>query len=332
MFENQSIENETENENENVTSEIENENATSDPANDESLQEQPENSEIEQTEADEEWTPEYKYKVYGEEKEMDEWLKPLVNKDNYEQMTKLLSQAGAFPTLKEKVEAERSRVQQFETQFSSINDQFGEISQQRDRLVKSIETGNLREMYKILDVDEEKILSYAEELVAAKMGDQTQRQMFEQKYGQMTKELESEFEKQKFESERQNFMQKQHEWEMENTFSRPDVQPLIEEYNQRVNDPNAFKNVVHQIGANEYYSSGKNISVAEAVERAKQMLGLTGTVSNNQIQPEVQAQPIKKEKPPTIPNFGGSGATTPVKKRPMRIADLEKEYNQLSAQ
>lgn len=333
-IENQAIETETE-----VTTEIENENATSDPVNDEIVtkQEQADSkTDQPQTEVEDEWKPDFKYKAYGEEKEMDEWVRAHVNKENYEQFTKLFSRAGGFDIAKEKLEAERSRVQEFEERFGTINEEFGEIQVQRDRLVKSIETGNMREMYNILGVNEDAILSYAEELVAAKMGDQTQQQMFEQKYEQKTQQLESEFEKQKFESERQKFMQEQHEWEMQNTFSRPDVSPVIEEYNSRANDPNAFKNVVQQIGLNEYYTSGKNISVMEAVERAKQMLGLTGQTPQKQQpenpQPEDNVQPIKKEKPKAIPNFGGSGSTTPVKKRPMRISDLENEYKQISAQ
>ena len=289
--------------------------------------------------ASEEFTPNYAYKAYGKEHEIEEWARPLINADNNDHFTKLYARAGGFDQAKEKLEAERLRNNGFEESFTNMNSQFSEITQQRDRLVKSVETGNLKETFNILGVNEDNLLDYAEQLARIKSGDRSYAEQFNQKYNNLTESMNSDFERQRFEQERETFQREQHDFEMQQTFQRPDVAPMIEEYNTRMNNPQAFNDVVQRIGYTESQLVGKDISVMEAVEKAKVMLGLGMQQQAPQMPetpqvPQAQMNPapvLNKETPTPVPNFGGSGNLTPVKKRPMSIADLQKEYSQLTS-
>jgi hypothetical protein len=277
-----------------------------------------------------EFAPSYAYKAYGEEKEMDEWARGLITPDNQEHMTKLFSRAGGFDTLKDKYEKQKETYTGLESQFSESRSTLNGITDQRDRLIKAVEMGNYRDVFATLDISEEKILDYAEAKVRA-MHDQSTPQ-FDQQYDQMTSQMNHDFERKQFEQQREQFSVQQHDLEVNTVFTRPDIAPLINEYNTRIGQPDAFRGLVEQVGFSELQRTGEHISVNDAVEKAKMMagLGLTQSAPMMTEQPlETNKMELPKTKVAPIPNFEGSGNQAPIKQRPRSIEDIQKEYNEL---
>lgn len=272
----------------------------------------------------EEFTPSYKYKAYGKELEMDDWAKPLLNKDNQPHLTKLFEKAGGFEPLKESYKY-------VEQELGSYKNAYSELDTVRNNIVGAIEKGDLATAFKALGLTSEQIRNHVRKELEyegmpheQKLAIDRQRQL-EHSQQMYQQQLESQ------QSFAQDLVMQKHELEMTMLFNNPKYAPLIESYNQRAGNESAFRAAVDKIGAYEHAVNGRNIPVSDAIEQAVHMLGLNAqpVIGNNVIpmnQPNTQTNK-PQPRPIVVPN--GSSAS-PVRKRAMSVADLEKEYSQLT--
>lgn len=275
----------------------------------------------------EEFVPNYKYKAYGKEFEVDEWARPLLNKDTQPHLIKLFEKAGGFEPLKE-------RYSQVEQQFGTYKTAYSQLDGARNQIVQDIQKGNFANVFKTLGVSNEQVREYVkQQLTYESLPDHERRRIDNENHVRQQNELyQRQLEEQQQYS--QSLAMQKHELELQTTFVNPKFSNLIASYNQRMGNENAFRDAVDKVGNYEWTINQKSISPAEAVEGAIRMLGLQAEQSHpgmggmNQMggqPPQAKPQP----RPIVVPN-GSSGS--PVKKRPMSIADLQQEYQQLSKQ
>lgn len=267
----------------------------------------------------EEFIPNYKYKAYGKEFEMDEWARPLLTKDTAPHLTKLFEKAGGFEPLKESYKS-------LEGEFGNYRTAYDELHGVRNQIVSGIEKGDLGGVFKLMGVKDEQVMDYVKaQLEYQALPLEQKRQIDERnqliQYQQMQAQQLNEHQ-----SMVQDLVMQKHELEVMTNFNSPKYAPLIETYNQRMGDGNAFKGAMERIGAYEYHTTGRSISVPEAIDGAIRMLGLT---QNNPDQSPQQAsvQNIRPTPKPIVTVNGSS--MSPVKKRPMSVSDLENEYKQI---
>jgi hypothetical protein len=274
----------------------------------------------------EEFSPNYKYKAYGKEFEMDEWARPLLNKDTQPHLTKLFEKAGGFEPLKERYSQVEQEVGKYKTAYSALDGA-------RNQIVQDIQKGNLGNVFKTLGLNDQQIREFVkQQLTYESLPDHERRRIDNENHIRQQAELYQQQLQQQQEYSQSLAMQK-HELELQTTFANPKFANLISSYNQRMGNEEAFRDAVDKVGNYEWTINGRSITPAEAVEGAIRMLGLqaeslnpgmgNGAPVGGQGLPQSKPQP----KPIIVPN-GSSGS--PVKKRPMSIADLENEYKQLT--
>jgi hypothetical protein len=216
------------------------------------------------------FTPNYKYKAYGKEFEMDEWARPLLSKDTQPHLTKLFEKAGGFEPLKE-------RYQTLEQEFGNYKNAYTELDQVRNHILSSVQKGDLGSVFQSMGINNEQIKNYVRKQLEYEGLPPEQKQAIDRQH-----QLEHQqhlFQRQLQEQQHvtQELMMQKHEIEIVHTFSSPKYAGLIENYNQRAGNDQAFRSVVDKIGAYEFTVNGRHMPVAEAVDQAIQLLGLNAT-------------------------------------------------------
>lgn len=266
------------------------------------------------------FSPNYKYKAYGKEYEMDEWARPLLNKDTQPHLTKLFEKAGGFEPLKERFQATEQELGNYRTAYTELD---GIRNQMLDLAAKK-DVGGLA---KILGLNTEDIKQFVrQQLEYEGMSPEQKRAIDEQ---HQLKHQAAFYQKQVQEQQRmaQELMLQKHEIEIMHTFGSPKYASLISTYNQRAGNDEAFRSVVDKIGAYEFTVNGRHMPVHEAVEQAIQLLGLNAVeVSNgpqaaNPHAPAHAAVNKPQPKPIVVPN-GTSAA--PVKPAVRTWEDLKR--------
>jgi hypothetical protein len=268
----------------------------------------------------EEFTPNYKYKAYGKEYEIDEWARPLLNKDTQPHLTKLFEKAGGFEPLKE-------RYQTLEQEFGTYKNAYTELDQVRNEILANIQKGDLNSVFRAMGINNDQIKNYVRKQLEYEGLPAEQKQAIDRQH-----QLESQqtlFQRQLQEQQlvAQELMMQKHELEVMHTFSNQKYANLIETYNQRAGNDQAFRSVVDKIGAYEYTVNGRNMPVAEAVEQAIQLLGLNAVeVSNGPQAANVNAPANSlSNKPQPKPIVVPSGSSSvPVKKAVSTWEDLKR--------
>ena len=266
------------------------------------------------------FSPNYKYKAYGKEFEMDEWARPLLNKDTQPHLTKLFEKAGGFEPLKE-------RYQTLEQDFGTFRNAYTELDQVRNEILANIQKGDLGNVFKSIGINNDQIKNYVRKQLEYEGLPQEQRQAVDRQH--QLEHQQGLFQRQLQEQQlvAQELMMQKHELEVMHTLSSPKYTNLIETYNQRAGNDQAFRSVVDKIGAYEFTVNGRHMPVNEAVEQAINLLGLNAVEVSNGPQaanPHAPANAIanKPQPKPIIVPSGSSAA--PVKKAVSTWEDLKR--------
>jgi hypothetical protein len=268
---------------------------------------------------EEEWVPDYKVKVLDNEYEFDDFLKPIVTKENYHKVKELYEKAhgldhvkSKYVSLKNEYEPIVGRAQQYEQAFSFIQDATNK---------KDYDT-----LFKELNIPKEDILN-----VALKYA-QYQNLPPEQKI-EYDKQVEAQQRLSQLEYQnsvlQQNFYTQQVQArasELNGFLNKADIQEVVKGYDAAT-QAGSFQNLVVMMGQ-QAARDGKDITVEEAVSRAMQLVPktLSQRVSGGEVN---QAMPSRDK--PSIPKVRSIG-NSPVSRKITSIDQLRKLANQLSEQ
>jgi hypothetical protein len=272
-----------------------------------------------------EFTPNYKYKAYGKEFEVDEWARPLINKDNQEHMIKLYEKSGGFDHLK-------TNFKDLETRYGQTEQTNGQFMQIRNAILSNIDKGDLGKAFNIIGLSDDQVMNYVRQKLEYAQLAPDQRAVVDQYRATMEGKAQAESALEQQQRYAEELMMEKHEWEVQKTFADPKYASTINEYNTRLGDENAFRSVVKQIGSNEFFANGRNLPVGEAVDRAIRMLALNPAqaqqISQSSDTTPVSHQTPSKPAPRPIMRVGKGGGSTPVKQRPRSLDDLKNIYQQ----
>lgn len=262
--------------------------------------------------AAEEFTPNYKFKVYDQEKEFDDFIKPIIkDKETYAKVKELYEKAHGLDYVKPKYQKTKTDYENLNTQFNKVNGTF-------ENILSLANKKDLRTLAQVFGFSGKEILSAAnQELNYLEMSPE-QRQDIERR---------QEIERQNYTLMQQNQQLQQHvesnatqarQQELDFTLSKPEYSELATLFPD-------FRNQVIEHASLVWTSSGKDLTAAEAVasvaQRYQPILARLNSAQTTVSAPQTQQQQK------TIPNIGQGSSQSPIARKIRRISDLQTEYN-----
>ena len=272
------------------------------------------------------YSPNYKFKVHGEEREFDEWAKPLVksaeDEKKYREIMEKVYGIDHIKQDREKLRGELGTVQETAQKYTTL-------TKNLDRLSQYVSTGNYEAFFQELQIPEEEVLHYAARRLQYRDMTPEQRAQYDRNvqaqreavnYGQQNHDLQSQMHELKY---------SQRMFELDQHLASPGVRELVQEYDSS-RQAGAFKKLVQDRGIYHFMTSQKDLPVSEVVSEIMQILGRTPQTQPMSAQTTApqgvsttQAQPKAPEKKPVIPAVDGGGAS-PTKQPIKSMDDIRK--------
>lgn len=283
-----------------------------------------------------EYTPNFKFKVFDQEKEVDEWLRPIVkNKEMEDKVRDLLTKAHGLPKIKSERDGLRTEYDNFK---KSIANEYAPIVQNyRDLSKMSAEarqSGDWGQFFHAAQIPAQAVIRWAANTVAhleknPNYLDQAQNSW---KTNSNLTNLQSENETLKQQTERLHMERQQ--MELDYHLRTPEIQDYAQSFDTRMATPNAFRNEVIRRGALIEMTENR---VATPQEIVSDMMRIYGGVpqapsQTRPMQGQVQSEGTTtavtgSEGKPVLPNIKGRSGS-PAKTIVKSTDDLRKIYAQ----
>lgn len=271
--------------------------------------------------------PKIKFKVMDKEHEIPEFLRGVM-KDEESQgfIHSLFEKAYGLETVKERLQNVRSEYQQLQQSYGKV---MSSVELGREAYAR----GDLDTVFSVFKIPEEKVLQWAVKKVQLSQMPPDQRQVHEAREAAERRNWELE---RQYQSQSQEHLQAQSEQltsMLDIILERPDFSAIVQAYDAR-RKPNApsFSDIAIQIGAMEYYSSGKVLSPMEVAQRAAEMVGGMPPAAPTPAPaaPAQVATPAPQKKP-VIPNVGTGKVASPAKSPVKSLDDIRRLHQQYAA-
>lgn len=281
------------------------------------------------------YTPNYKYKAFGKEKEIDEFFKPLVKDGDGEKKVKeLFTRAEAFDDMKSKHEGTQAQFQELLSEHQALDKDVRKVMQFR-------QNGDFENFFQSLRISDEEIFEYARKKIEMLQMPPEQRQAFESQTRERQRIYDLEQQNQNWEQTYKTQADLARTMQLEQTMNFPDVQNAASVWDQKVGNPGAFRDLLIEEAQKQYFTTGQDLSPMEVAQMVMQKFGRFLTpepqaqVSQETTQP---AQPLPANTTqvvtkPVIPTTNGRG-TSPIKKVPKSLDDLKamsREYDRMGS-
>lgn len=274
------------------------------------------------------FTPNYKFKVDEEEKEIDELFRGLMTDAEKEKKIRELHEK-AFG-----LDLHKTRHEKLKTQFQEVSTKYTNIDKSLKQLSRFVQNDDLGSFFQAINIPEHMVFEFVKRRLT-----------------QMEAPPEQRAEIQRQENERRQLIQLQQEnEELQERFSIETIQARGLELDTALASPGvttvaakvdaqfgkgAFRQAVIDRGIVAYQTTGNEISVHQAVQEAVAYWSKMFGQSPQAPAPaptSAQAAPQEPQAPPPImPNVSGR-ATSPIKTGPRSIADLKKLGQAMSSQ
>jgi len=223
--------------------------------------------------AEPEYTPDYHYKVYGEEKEIPEMFRGLIkDKETEEQVRSYLSKADGFEPLKSKYETARTERDDFRTKFEGLS---GDV-QKLNHFMKSDRLA----AYEMLGISQEQLLEDASKLINVREMEPEQRAEWERQRKVQTENYDIQNKMSFLEQQNQELMRQQHEFKLDQVLTRPEVEAVRSHYDSKFG-AGAFKNKVVHNAYVIYNQTGEDLTPERAVQQMVDEYNQLGLNFNN---------------------------------------------------
>lgn len=267
------------------------------------------------------YSPDYRFKVMGEEREVDEWIRPAIkNRDVEKKVKELYEKAYGLDSLKQ-------RHTELKATSEEIKSNYAKMDAALKSLGSSIKEGDFDSVFSSLHIPSDKIISYALELVKREQMTPEQKAQFEYSRQARDRVREYEAENARLLESHQQLALKQRTFELDKALELPEAKAIAELYNSGTGEENAFRKYVIQIGQ-FHAAKGNDISAEQAVSEAMRHLKAMSVGVGQRQQAGGVVQPTSK---PTIPTTGGR-STSAVRPAIKSLDDLKKRAREISGQ
>ena len=280
------------------------------------------------------YTPNLKFKYTDAEKgdaegEFEDWVKPIVNKDNEEKVRELYSKAYAVDFLKKGREKERTEKAALQQEYKQYHDTIQEILGLREK-----DVGLFLEK---AGVPEQKVAQWLLQKLEAeeKLKDLPEplRNMYNTNQELVRRTMELEKKLSNAQSGGNEAATRALDYQIQSVMAKPEISEVAARYDAARQKPGAFLEQVGREGLLEHSISGKDITAEEAVQRAIATLALQIQAPSQGVTPNgsvTQAPKAITTKPVVMPNVGSSTAA-PTQKKPKTLDDIRRMAKEMKA-
>ncbi len=293
----------------------------------------PEPSEVVVDPAAPAFAPNYKFKAYEKEMEIqDEFFKGLIkDPDSQEKITKIHERAMGFDELKTRHTSLRDEHKAVSEKFTAIDNNLAALSQM-------VREGDMGSFFQTLNIPEDVVLDHATKIIQKRQASPDQRAAIERQE-QITREnRELKNQNQQYLSQAQSSSLQTRVLELNTSLSRPDVQAFGQLLDAKLG-AEAFKRAVLERGQLAFNITGQIIPADEAVKQAMALYAPFVSAQPNQVlpgqaapasgAPQVTGAPQAPATPkPVLPMVSG-GSNSPIKQGVRSIKDIKKRAEQL---
>lgn len=269
------------------------------------------------------YNPNYKFKVMDQEKEFDEYLRPVIKDiDTEKKIRELYEKAYGLDHVKPKYES-------LKTQFEDVNGKYTTVAQDLQKLGIHLKNNDLQSFFGAFQLSDEQILKYAiDRLNYYDLPPEKQQELDAQ--GARNAQLaQLQQENQQFKQWKEQQETQQMRNELDQTLNAQHVAPIVMSFDQRAGKPGAFMEAVVNYARAEFARLGKDLTPAEAVQGFVTTFGLNAQAASPQpaVEQAVDGNPQSAQRAATLPKIPASGAS-PVKQKVKSLADLHKLRDQ----
>ena len=274
------------------------------------------------------YTPNYKFKVRDEEKEFDEWVKPILkDSDTETKIRDLYTKAHGLEPLKQRLSQE---VEEYKTKYQTLDGDYSGLSQQLSKLSFHVNNKDFDSFFEGLNIPKTAIYEWVNRKIEEQGMSPEQKSAVEHQRQMQHRLYELEQQNKSFTSQFENVTTQGLVSQFESELARPDVQTIAKAFEEKVGQPGSFRTEAIKRGIALTAQLKRDATPQEVIT---EMMATYGKILS---QPSPAAMggassgnpPVVPAKPPTIPNIGSRGGS-PVRQVPKSIADLKQRAAEL---
>lgn len=279
------------------------------------------------------YQPNYKFTAYGEEKEFEDFAKPLVNKDNEEKFKELFSKAYAFEKMQTKKESLESKIKELEPEYNKLNKGIEVI-----RTLK--EHGDYENLFKVLGMEDKEIANYIIQRHKYQSMTPDERQTYDRQIDARMENIQLKNVLAEQQYMNQMSIVQDHVSKLDQELSNPEIHDFVGRYDS-LNGQGAFKQFVWDVGRSHFVNTGGDLKTGMGGESLTPQQAIQTALKRALYQPTPRQQTVQNststEQPKTVnkvpnvlPNLG-KGSQAPGKSGVGSVADLHNLRKQMEA-
>lgn len=283
------------------------------------------------------FAPNFKYKAFDKEYEIDDFLKPAIKDADTEKKVKdILSKSQAFDDYKQR--------------HLSLNENFEKLYYDHDALDRDVRkvmnfrnTKDYDNFFNSLQIPKQDIYDWVVQQIELEKASPEQRMQYQNHLAQRQKSYDLEHENQTLSQQYQDQSLNIRNIQLDMSLSKPDVSEIAQAWDQKTGKSGAFRSLVVEEAQRVWAVSQKDLPADEAVQMVLQKYGsffdglksapaqaMPQTPTQQAPTPQAQAPQVVVEQKPVIPIIAGKG-TSPVQKRPRNLEELKQMAKQAQA-
>lgn len=262
------------------------------------------------------FTPNFKFKAFDKEYEIEEGLRPLItDSDKEKAIRKLHEKAYALDPMKENLNKVR-------TEFDGYKQSIEPKIKNFDFLNKIVQNKDWDTFFTKVGVPEQEIFDWVSKRIDLMQAGPQQQAEYQRQMAIREQSYMQESQLAQYQNMYQQQAVQTRTMQLDSLLNRPDVSKYASSWDEKTGSVGAFRQLVIDEAANNFHQTGRDMSTEEAINH---VINRFGKVISVNTAPEIQAQPGSPQAPkqvPIIPAIGGKG-TSPVKKVPRSLDDLK---------
>lgn len=280
------------------------------------------------------FTPNYKYKALLEEKEVEEFWRPLMkDEESAKKVIDVMTKLDGFSHVK----SSREKLAQ---EFNSLQNDYQAQNQVVQRVESALQRGDLSSVFRQLGVRPEDIYRWTHDQLNRMELPPEQRKAFEEAEALRAQQFDVQEQMAQYQRMYEDQAVQARTVHLDLVLSRQDVAKASESWDKLMGQTGAFRDLVIQEAQNRYYQTGQDLSAEQAVHQVMQKFGkvMSGQMSPQALAPQAPGEALphaqspqvtQPQAKPVIPNVNGKGAA-PIKKVPKSLDDLKKLQKEMA--
>ena len=267
------------------------------------------------------FTPNFKFKVDEEEKEIDELFRGIIkDAETEKKVRELHEKALGLDLNKQRTEKVKTELSEVKTKYSNLDNSLKELS----GFVRNKDLGSF---FEAIQIPKQMVFEYVKKELERMEATPEQRAEMERQEKERRDLYNLQKENADLKERFTNETVQTRGMELDQALASAEIGTMAQKFDAMMG-PNAFKLAVIDRGILAYHTTGVSIPVAQAVQEtvakfSKLLQQSPQAPAGGSQEDEHAPESAPAEKPPTMPNVTGR-STSPLKQGPRSIADLKK--------